>query len=294
MSVILDEIKASFKDGSYMTKIIYVNLAIFVFVNLISSFAFLFSANPPDIIDWLALPADLTKIITRPWTLITYMFLHEGFIHILFNLLWLFFGGRIFQDLLGEKRLLSLYILGGLSGGLLYILAYNIFPRFNEVLPIARALGASASVMAIIVGIATKVPNYTVNLIFIGNVKLKYIAIVFVALDLISLNDGNAGGHIAHIGGALFGFFYIRQLNQGKDWSIWFYKWTNTLGSLFKRTRKPKVKVVYNKKDGRTAKPQIRDDQAVVDGILDKISKSGYDSLTKEEKDILFKASQNN
>jgi len=194
---------------------------------------------------------------------------------------------------LGEKRLLSLYILGGLCGGFLYILAYNIFPRFNDVLPIARALGASASVMAIIVGIATKVPNYTVNLIFLGNVKLKYIAIVFVSLDLISFQDGNAGGHIAHLGGALFGFFYIRQLNQGKDWSIWFYKWASAFRSLFKGSGKRKIKVVYNKKSGKTAHAKKRSDQAVVDTILDKISKSGYDSLTKEEKDILFKASQN-
>lgn len=296
MGTIIDDIKQSFREGSTLTKVIYVNLGVFIFVNLLSSLAFLFNAAPPDLLKWLAVPADLSILITRPWTLITYMFLHEGFFHILINMIWLYFGGKIFQDLMGEHRFMSTYVLGGLAGAVLYIIAYNIFPVFSNVLPIARALGASASVLAIIVAIATKVPNYSVHLIFLGPVKLKYIAIFSVLLDLISFQDGNAGGHIAHLGGALFGFFYVKQLDKGRDWSLWYFKAVSALKSLFKSSgNKKRVKVVYKKEKGNKASGKRNtDEQERVDQILDKISKSGYDSLSREEKDILFRASQKN
>lgn len=292
MSSILNDIKQSFKDGSVLTKIIYINLGVFILVNLLGSLAFLLASNPPDIINWIAVPAYLPTLILKPWTLFSYMFVHQGFMHLLMNLIWLYFGGRIFQDLMGSQRLLSTYILGGLSGALLYIFSYNVLPVFSDVLPIARAMGASASVLAIIVAIATKVPNYSVHLIFIGPVKLKYIALFSVILDLISLNDGNAGGHIAHLGGAIFGFLYIRNMEKGRDWSVWFYKWVNTFKSIFKSTNKSKVKVVYRSNGSTKSSVQNKADQEIIDVILDKISKSGYDSLTLKEKDILFKASQ--
>ena len=295
MSVIIEEIKQSFRQGSSLTKLIYINLAIFVLVNLIPSLSSLFVRPGFEIDPWFSLPADLGRLISKPWTLVTYMFLHRGFMHILFNVLWLYFLGRIFQDLLGEKRLVSTYILGGLSGAALYVIAYNLFPSFSDVLPSATAMGASASVMAIIVAIGTKAPNYIIRLMFLGEVKLKYIAIFFVVMDLISMSDGNAGGHFAHLGGALFGFFYIKQLDSGKDWSLGFYRWVSAFSSLFSFKNKKKVKVVYKNKSGKKAEQHTSsDDQKKVDGILDKISRSGYDSLSKEEKDILFRASQNN
>lgn len=292
MSSILDDIKQSFKDGSLLTKVIYLNLAVFILINLLGSLAFLFASNAPDLIKWFAVPAYLPALITKPWTLFTYMFLHEGFLHLLFNMIWLYFGGRIFQDLLGEQRFISTYILGGLSGAALYIIAYNVFPVFEGVLPIARAMGASASVLAIIVAIATKTPNYAVHLIFIGQVKLKYIAIFSVLLDLISFQDGNAGGHLAHLGGALFGYLYIRNLDKGRDFSMVYYKWVNTLKALFTFKKKSRVKVAYSNKGKSKNSSRTKDEQEMVDGILDKISKTGYDSLSKEEKDILFRASQ--
>lgn len=292
MSGILNDIKQSFTQGSVLTKVIYFNLGVFILVNLLGSLAFLLASNPPDIINWLAVPAYLPSLLLKPWTLFSYMFVHQGFMHLLMNLIWLYFGGRIFQDLMGSQRFLSTYILGGLSGALLYILAYNVLPVFSDVLPIARAMGASASVLAIIVAIATKVPNYSVHLIFIGPVKLKYIALFSVIMDLISLNDGNAGGHIAHLGGAIFGYLYIRNMEKGRDWSIWFYKWVNTFKSIFKSTNKSKVKVVYRSNGATKSNVQNKADQEIIDVILDKISKSGYDSLTLKEKDILFKASQ--
>jgi len=158
---------------------------------------------------WLALPADFGQLILKPWSIITYMFLHEGFLHIAFNMLILYFGGQIFLQFLDAKKLIGTYILGGISGGLLFILTFNIFPVFNEIVSGALALGASASVMAVLIAIAAYVPNYTVRLMLLGNVKLKYIALFYVIMDIISIPQGNAGGHIAHLGGAFFGFYFI-------------------------------------------------------------------------------------
>jgi len=295
MSGIIDEIKQSFTQGNSLTKLIYINLAVFVLVNIIPSISSLFVRPGFEIHHWFSLPADLGEILYKPWTLFTYMFLHKDFMHVLMNILWLYFLGKIFQDLLGEKRLVSTYILGGLSGAVLYILAYNLFPVFSEVLPFATAMGASASVMAIIIAIATKAPNYIIRLIFIGDVRLKYIALVFVVLDMISLGGGNAGGHIAHLGGALFGFSYIKGLDSGIDASVGFYKWVSVFSSLFSFKKNQKVKVIYkNKSQTKTQASRSQNNQEMVDTILDKISRSGYDSLSKEEKDILFRASQNN
>ena len=288
MTSLLNDIRASFRHGNALTRIIFINLGLFILVNLLSSLAFLFKAEPPNILPWLAVPSSLSSLITKPWTLITYMFLHEGFFHLFFNLLWLYFGGRIFIEFMGEKRLVGTYVLGGLCGALLYITAYNLFPVFSDVRQNARALGASASVLAIIVAIATKLPNYSVNLLFFGPVRLKYIAIFSVVLDLISFQDGNAGGHIAHLGGAFFGFAYIRQLNRGRDWSAGFYNFSTALRGAFRK--RPEMKVAGNgRKSGRQHE---RPDQASVDAILDKISRSGYDSLSREEKDTLFRESQ--
>ena len=222
------------------------------------------------------------------------MFLHEGFMHILFNLLWLYFGGRIFSEFLGDKKLISTYILGGFAGAALYIVSFNIFPVFSEVYEISRLLGASASVLAVLIAISTYMPDYTVRLLFLGNVKLKYIAIFSIVLDILSIPNSNSGGHISHLGGALFGYLYVKQLQKGKDWSLVFYRWINTLGTLFKsKPKKSKIKVVHRKsRDDYEYNAQKVNEQERVDQILDKISKSGYDSLSKEEKDFLFKASQ--
>ena len=294
MPSILDDIKSSFRQGNILTRLIYINLAVFVVMNLVPSITYLFVRPGIHIDQWFSLPSDLGALLVKPWTLFTYMFLHVEFFHILFNLLWFYFIGRIFMDLLGERRLLSTYILGGLVGGVFYVTAYNIFPSFEDVLPEAKAMGASASIMAIIVGIATKVPNYSIRLIILGDIKLKYIAMVFVIMDLISMSKGNAGGRIAHLGGALFGYTYIKQLDKGRDWSIAFYHWVDIFKALFTFKKSSKVKVVHrNASRKRSRQEQPRDDQISVDAILDKISKSGYDSLSKEEKDILFRASQN-
>ena len=219
------------------------------------------------------------------------MFLHQSFIHLLFNMLWLYFGGQIFLSFFDNKKLISTYVLGGISGAVLFILSFNLFPVFANALPNAVALGASASVLAIIMAIATKSPNYSIRLLLIGNIKLKHIAIVSIVLDIMSIPQGNAGGHIAHLGGAFFGYLYVKQLNSGNDIANSFNKIMDNLNSYLKKD--PKLKKAYSRKksdqDYRKEKVQ---NQAKIDNILDKIAKSGYEGLTKEEKDILFKASK--
>ena len=174
-----DQIKETFRDGISLIKLIYINVAVFLLIKIVQVLAFLFgfSGISDLLVHWLAVPADLGTLITRPWTIITYMFLHEGFFHILFNLLWLYIFGRIFLMYLSEKRLLSVYLVGGLAGAALYILAFNVFPAFQQVVSISLALGASASVMAIVIAISVYVPNFSINLLLIGPVKLKYIEI---------------------------------------------------------------------------------------------------------------------
>lgn len=289
------KIKFMFHNGSSLTRLIYINLSVYVIVLLVRLFLFLFNIqsdiNP--IVEWGAVPSSLSLLLSRPWTIITYMFLHEDFLHILFNLLWLFWLGQIFLNYLDGKKLLSVYILGGISGALLYILAYNLFPAFLHVNAIA--IGASASVYAITFAIAFFVPNYEILLFLIGKVKLKYLAVIPLLIDILSIPLGNAGGKIAHIGGALFGLLFIVQYKKGKDITAWFGKFMDSLFNLFKP--KPNMKVSYSGKITKTEQ-EYRDkrasNQKEIDQILDKINHSGYNSLNKDEKETLFKMSQKN
>lgn len=291
----IEDLKRQYKSGSALIKLIFINVAMFLLVHVVGLLLWLFGIGGGSevMVYWLALPAELGNLITKPWSLITYMFLQESFMHILMNMLILYFGGQIFTQFLNQKKLLGVYILGGLAGGLLYIITFNIFPVFASVLPGSIALGASASVMAVLVAAATYVPNFVVRLVFLGNVKLKYIALVYVILDIISIRQGNAGGHIAHIGGALLGFFFAKQLQSGKDITVFVNQLLTYVKAIFSTKRK--MKVVY-KNPGKTKtnaefNAQKKANQQKIDGILDKISKSGYDSLTGEEKAILFDAS---
>lgn len=285
------EIRESFRTGSVLTKLIYINLAVFLFVKLFQVFYFLLNLGHPGfIIQWLAVPAMVSELLSRPWTVFTYMFLHEGFLHILFNILWLYWFGRIFLEYLDGRKLLGVYLLGGLAGAALYIIAFNLFPAFTQVLPVSRALGASAAVLAVVISISVYVPNYTIHLIFIGPVKLKYIAAVMILLDIISIAGSNAGGHIAHLGGALFGWLFIRQYRKGNDLSGPVSKIMERLSSLAGHGRRMKVRYRKNVSDYEY-NMQKADRQKRIDDILDKISKSGYDSLSKEEKELLFRVS---
>jgi membrane associated rhomboid family serine protease len=290
------DIKRQYKSGSALIKLIFINVAMFLLVHLVGLLLWLFgiAGGSELMVYWLALPADLGSLITKPWSLVSYMFLHESLMHILMNMLVLYFGGQIFMQFLNQKKLVGVYVLGGLAGGLLYIISFNLFPVFENILMGSLALGASASVMAVLVAAATYVPNFVVRLVFLGNVKLKYIALVYVVLDVISIRQGNAGGHIAHIGGALLGFLFVKQLQSGNDITAFLTQLLDYFKALFSSKRK--MKVVY-KNPGKTKtdydyNAQKKANQQKIDAILDKIAKSGYDSLTGEEKAILFDASK--
>lgn len=289
------DIKNQSKNGSVLIKLIFINVLVFLTVNVIGLLLYFFNIENgiQQLVYWLSLPSDVTKLLYRPWTILSYMFLHEEIFHLLFNMLVLYFGGQIFLQFLNNKKLLSTYLLGGLSGGLLYVLLFNVLPVFEQQTSLSFALGASASVMAVLIAAATYVPNFTVRLIFLGNVKLKYIALIYVVLDIISIPKGNSGGHIAHLGGALFGFIYISQLQKGKDLTAGFNRFLDSIKELFSFKRK--MKVVYKSpksRDDYQFNEQKKANQQKIDVILDKISKSGYDSLTGEEKAILFDASK--
>ena len=290
------EIRKAFTSGTNLTRLILINLAVFLILKVISVFLFLFQqadlAN--QLINYLALPADLPSLARRPWTIISYMFLHYNFFHILFNMLWLYWFGKIFLIYLDQKKLLSIYLLGGLTGGALYVLAYNLFPAFAGVLPHSVALGASAAVLAIVMTIAFYAPDYKINLMFIGPVKIQHIALVTIAIDLLSIQSGNAGGHIAHLGGVLFGITYASQIRKGKDMTKGFNRFMDSIASWFKP--KPKLHVKYKRSSKVETDIEYNtrkvDEQKEIDRILEKISKSGYGALTKQEKELLFKSSK--
>lgn len=292
---IVADIRDSIKSADALYRLIYANIGVYLLLLISNSFSKLFTGTNDDIIlsyagKWLAVPSNLNVLITRPWTLITYMFLHFEFLHILFNLLWLYWMGIILRDFLGSKKVFSTYIIGGLCGAVLYITVFNISPFFSNALNSSYALGASAGVLAITAAAATLVPNYSVRLILIGAVPLKYIAIATIALDFVSISGSNAGGHIAHIGGAIYGFVYIRQLQQGNDMAGWFNR---LMDKLTNKSSGSGMKVKYRRtvSDEEYAAGK-KSRQERMDEILDKISKSGYGSLTQEEKDILFKSSK--
>lgn len=285
---IIDEIKESFRKGSVLTRLIYVNLGVFLFIRIINVFFFLLDQNF-SVLNWLALPADIHQLAYKPWTLITYMFLHFDFLHILFNILWLYWLGKIFLFYFNEKQLLGIYLLGGLAGGIFFLAAYNFFPAFTEVVVFSRLLGASASVIAIVIAVAMWAPNHTINLLFIGPVRMKYIALVSLAMYVIGIASSNSGGNLAHLGGAFMGMIFVLQYRKNKDLTKWVSNLLDKGQKLIKP--RPKIKVTYKRSatDDLEYNRQRNLKQEEINRVLEKISKSGYDSLTKEEKELLFK-----
>ncbi len=275
------------RSGSKLNLLIGINIIVFLLINIPSILEGLFFRTHIISLyssEYLQLPAYLPKLAVRFWTPFTYMFMHDGIFHILFNMLWFYWFGQIFEEYLGKQRTLGLYLLGGLTGALLFILSFNTLPLFthSDSALFSSMVGASASVMAIMVATATLLPDYTIPLIFIGPVKLKWLVAFFIIIDFLGITGLNAGGEIAHLGGALMGYVYIKQLHRGHDW-------VGGIANLFKSKSKLKV-VAKNPSRNSSSVPR----QEEIDVILDKISRSGYDSLNKQEKEILFRASNNN
>ena len=290
---IWDDIKLTFRNGSNLTRLIYINIAVFVLLTLVAVSGFLLNnaVISDKVLDFLSVPASLSVLLLRPWTLITYMFTHKDIWHILFNMLWLYSFGRIFLEYLDGRKLVAVYLLGGLSGALVYILSFNIFPAFASVVADSVAIGASASVMAIVIAIAAYVPDYTVQLFLFGRIKIKYLALGIFILTSVMDFSVNSGGKLAHIGGAIFGYFYTINLRHGRDMGKGFNHILDFFVTMFKP--RPKLKVTHKKVATEYEYNKIKvEHQKLINSILDKISKGGYDSLTKEEKETLFNESQ--
>ena len=275
----INDIKLRYKSGNIVEKLIYINFAIFLFTLFVSVFKDLYRGQMNWVLEWFSLEDSFSSLLTKPWTIITYGFLHADFLHVLLNLITLYFIGNLFITYFTQKQLLNFYLLGTFSGGLLYIISHNYFPLFDGKSSIL--IGASAGISAIFIGITTYIPNYQLKLRFIGFVKLWNLAALWIGLDILALSGTNAGGHFAHLGGALFGFLYVNQVSDKKI-KIW-----EKIASLFKSKKHLRTVYKSGKKSNLNKSTSLTQQQ--IDGILDKISKSGYDTLSKAEKDFLFK-----
>ena len=256
-------------------KLIVINILFFLFPYLINGIIFLFGQQALINLNFLKLSPEFSKIIVQPWSIVTYSFIHGGFGHILWNMLLLYFSSQFFFNLFSKQKFINTYFLGVIFGGILFVFSYHIFPVFKGLN--VNLIGSSAGVMAVIIFICTYTPDQEIRILFF-NLKLKYIGIILITINVIQLPSGNAGGNIAHLGGALFGFLYAFNLKKGIDIANGFETFLNYFSKLF----------IVEKKEKKYINGNIK--QKKIDEILDKINKSGYDSLTKEEKDFLFKA----
>ena len=280
----LDNLKSKFVTFSIAEKIILINTICFVLPMLLNVIFFLFNLPSSAYLDWFQLSPKIGTFITKPWTLVTYSFIHSSFFHLLWNMLLLFYAGRLLLNLFPNSLFINIYFLGVISGGLIFIVSYALFPVFAGNYP--PMIGASAGVMAVFIFICTYTPNQEIRFFFL-NLKLKYLGLAFFFLDVIQIPYGNAGGHLAHIGGALLGFFYARNLADGRDIGRGF---ENVWQAIFKRKQLKTVYRAPQKKSTLNKNGNYGNHQNRIDAILDKINKSGYDSLSKDEKDYLFRA----
>ena len=283
-----------FYQSDILSRLIWANIIVFALDWFFGSMLILFEVRGVgnQVFEFLAVPSDASMLITRPWTIFTYMFMHAGFFHLFWNMYIFYWFGEILIGVLGKKRFLPLYLICGLAGALLYIVAYNTFP-----LLISREggfmVGASAAVMGVVLGAATIMPNVEIRLIFLGHIRLLYIALAILLISSIDITGSNAGGSFAHFGGAIMGFLLIKSFKEGNDYLIRVLSFWNSVTSWFYKKQTPKVKVRYrNVSIEKKSKEIDAERQEDLDKILDKISKSGYDSLTAQEKDFLFRISR--
>ena len=293
-----DDFKNAFQRyNNAHVQLIIINVVVFLALAVVSVFSNIFQV--PEIFraihDQLAIPAPIGEFVQKPWTILTYAFVHDlsGIFHILFNMLVFYWFGKLFVEYLGSDKLIALYVLGAIAGGIAYLLVYNTIPFYIERIgTFGGMVGASAAVYAIVVATATLIPDYTFMLLLLGPVRIKYIAAFCIVISFLGAAGSNAGGNIAHLGGALVGFVYLKQLQAGSNWGGWITVTIDWFKGLF--AAKPKVKVTYRKQYSASQKPKAKASisQDEIDAILDKISDGGYESLTKEEKEKLFNASK--
>ena len=285
-----DNLKYKFQRFTIAEKLIVLNVIFFVIPFFLKTLLYLFNIPSTTFLSWFHLLPSFTEVLYRPWTLITYSFLHGSFMHILWNMILLYFVSRMYLNLFSEQQFLKNYLLGVLVGGLVFLIGYNLFPVFNGMYP--PLVGASAGVMAVLIFVATYTPNQEVRLLFI-NVKLQYIGIALVVVDILQIPNGNAGGRLAHLGGAFIGFLYANQLQKGNDIGSGLDRIWNFISSLFVAKKAKNMHTV--RRSETVSKNKTKNgQQQKIDAILDKISTSGYESLTQEEKDFLFRAGKDN
>lgn len=306
MATIVRDLQDVFRRGEIYVRLIFINVAVFLVFTLLQVVLRLFNVSISDWLQWLEMPASVSQWLLQPWSIITYMFLHAGVMHLLFNMLWLYWFGQLFLYFFSARHLRGVYILGGICGALLYLLAYNVFPYLTPYTDYTYMLGASASVLAIVSAVAYRKPDYRVNLLLLGSLPLKYFALIVIGMDLLLITSDNAGGHIAHLGGALSGLLFAWLLGKGTDLT----RLINQVIDFFHhpmtfrfKPRKPKMKVNYGAKAEESAesaskeqkaeepKPQETRRENRVNEIREKIKQSGYQGLTEEEKRELFNAS---
>lgn len=296
MDEVITKLKRLFFEKDMLRKLIYINIGVFILVRLMAVVLTLFAVKGggSGFLQYLQLPSYLELLYHRLWTVFTYMFTHFDFLHILFNMLWLYWFGKLFLMFFNERQLCGLYIMGGIAGAAMFVFAYNTFPYFEEKMYSSYLMGASASVMAIVFAVSFYRKDFEINLLLLGRIKLIYLALATLLIDLLAITSDNAGGHIAHLGGALFGVVYALAAMRGTDLTAPANRVIDWMVNLFKR--KPNMHVTYNK-----TRPQETDYEynarknrqtAEIDAILDKLRRSGYASLSSEEKKKLFDASK--
>ena len=311
---IIEEIKNRYRSGSLLIKLIFINAGIFLAVKLSVFVLMLAGIDASVVMDMVELPSSWAEVTMRPWTLVTYMFMHGDLMHIFFNMLCLYWMGMVFLEFNTPKQLVALYVLSGLMGAAFYLMAYNLLPGFAGAS--SGLVGASASVLGVLVSACMRAPNYRINLLFIGSVALKWVAIVMVVLGVISFDGNNLGGHIAHAGGAVMGVIYALLLRCGFDITKGINRLIDRISDLFERHPKPMGEPVqggryhYGKSESDNASKSTKSstksdsddlrsqyvtkEQAEVDAILEKIKVSGYASLSQEEKKRIFTAGKKN
>ncbi len=291
MESIFTNLKNTFRVRSILVKLIYINVGLFILIRLLGVLFLLFNIPGIPFLQYLQMPSSPELLMYRPWTVITYMFTHFDFLHILFNMLWLYWFGGLFLTFFSERQLGGLYLLGGIAGAVLFMLAYNIFPYFQTVASSSYLMGASASVMAIVFAVSFYRKDLEINLFLIGRIKLIYLALFTFVIDLLAITSDNAGGHIAHIGGALFGIWFAVRIKEGKDLTGPMNRLLDRIVNLGKR--KPKMKVIYKRAEtDYEYNARKHRESADIDAILDKLKRSGYESLSADEKRQLFDASK--
>lgn len=301
---IKDDFRNAFnRPNSAHTQLIIINVVVFLFLAVLNVLSSLFGIKEvfSFVYDQFSIPPTFAEFITRPWTIITYAFAHSlnDIFHILFNMLIFYWFAKLIIEYLGSDRVIILYVLGALAGSIAYLLVYNFVPFYIERSGFSGMVGASAAVYAVVVAAATLLPNYTFHLIFLGPVKIKYIAAFYIVISFLGSVGGNAGGNIAHLGGAFMGYLHIVNLQKGTDWGKWVISVMNFFKSFF--ISSPKIKVSHRKDKGdkssafsrgNTTSSKGSTSQEEIDAILDKISEKGYESLSTEEKQKLFNASK--